>query len=597
MMKRSSVFPMLAVIIATIAATALVTPASSRAAQDGRWGPPDPAKTFTLPVMTDNGKPAMYYPNLQTRFPGVNWATLQRLYIPAGHYDYLNLGNLPVRDASNPLIITNLGGQVRVCGLDTAGYCFAIGGGSNWVLTGRFDAADATGHTDFRGHADGSYANTHGRYGIYIDDDFMRDDGSCLGISGGATDFELEFIEAADCDFAGFTIKTDNVETATMRNVEIHDVYVHDTGSEGLYIGSTQSQPQHAFENLQIYNNRILRTGTEAVQVGQQGNGLSIRSNVMGPAAIRWRSAFQQYQDGNIQLGYRYGRADIRNNVVLGGGGAMMLLTPLSVTNDSRTTTDLINVQDNYFDGTRYLWGYTKDHDPRVSVRIYGNLLRGFDYTYREVYATHTNFGSMLSDASEYRTPMLVSNNKIDIPDSMRLVARISDPNGNGLSTGGNISGSYNLRGMVVKYEFNNSGPLSVDNVLNIEFWTDRATVVGASGPPISYTQGDLVTYRGQPYRCIATCASGIVPLGNPGVWQALPYWPDDVRQANNGAYPGIGLLDVVPGGATPVPTTTDTPAPGVTTTPRPSVTNTPILDGTPVSALQEKVYIPVVRR
>jgi hypothetical protein len=56
-------------------------------------------------------------------------------------------------------------------------------------------------------------------------------------------------------------------------------------------------------------------------------------------------------------------------------------------------------------------------------------------------------------------------------------------------------------------------------------------------------------------------------------------------------------LLDVVPDGATLVPTATDTPAHGVATRPRPGMTNTPILGGAPVSALQEKVYIPVVRR
>jgi hypothetical protein len=598
-MPSSRHFHITAVIVATMSALLISGPASTHASPQGRRGAPDADKVFTLPVMMDGGKPAMYYPNLQTRFPQVNWSTLQRLYIPAGHYDYLNLGNLPVRDASNPLIISNLGGQVRVCGLDTSGYCFVIGGGSNWVLTGRFDATDATGHANFRGHADGAYANSTGTYGIYIDDDFKRTDGSCLGIGGGATNFELEFIEAADCDFAGFSIKTDDNGSATMRNVKIHDVYVHDTGSEGLYIGSTQAQPQHTFENLEIYNNRILRTGTEAVQVGQQGNGLSIRSNVIGPSAIRWRSAFQQFQDGNIQLGYRYGRVDIRDNVVLGGGGAMIFLAPLNVSGDTRASSDLINISNNYFDGTRYLWGYTRDDDAQTAVRIYGNLFRGYNYTYRQVYAAHANFGALLSDASLYATRMTISNNKFDAPDAMRLIARVTDNNGNGLSSGGNISGSFNLRGLVVKYGFQNSGEMNVDAVNMIEFWTERATVVGANGPPVSYTAGALVTYKGQPYRCISTCASGVVPLGNAAVWQPLPYWPDDVRQISKGAYPGIGLLDTVPTNATPVPSVTLTPTaqPVPTSTPGPSPTRTPPLPGTPVSALPEKVFMPVVAR
>ena len=103
-----------------------------------------------------------------------------------------------------------------------------------------------------------------GKYGILSDDAFSKAGLSGLSIGGKATDFELDMLEVARAEFAGIVAKTDNDGTATMRNVRVHDLYIHDTGSEGIYFGSTQAQPQHSFENLQIYDNRMLRTGTEA---------------------------------------------------------------------------------------------------------------------------------------------------------------------------------------------------------------------------------------------------------------------------------------------------------------------------------------------
>src|SRR6185369_16789709 len=191
---------------------------------------------------------------------------LDRLYIPAGAYRTVLLGGLPERSAARPLVITNLGGQVEVGG-EASNYVFSISGGTNWVLTGRYDPAAHTGDSAFRGHAGGAYAHSQGTYGFLIDDAFSKEGLSGLAIGGRASDFELEFLEIARAEFAGLVAKTDDDGAATMRNVSLHDLYVHDTGSEGLYLGSTQKQPQHAFEGLRIFDNRFLRTGTEALQV------------------------------------------------------------------------------------------------------------------------------------------------------------------------------------------------------------------------------------------------------------------------------------------------------------------------------------------
>ena len=82
----------------------------------GEQSYPPPVLTFILPTPSPGN--GIWYTDLQASFPAVNWSDLDRLYIPAGHYPNLLLGGLPDRSPSDPLVITNTGGQVRVGLLD-----------------------------------------------------------------------------------------------------------------------------------------------------------------------------------------------------------------------------------------------------------------------------------------------------------------------------------------------------------------------------------------------------------------------------------------------------------------------------------------------
>jgi len=235
---------------------------SVNGSSSGGWG--EPRSTFTLPEPAPGaGKPALYHPELAKEFTDVDWSTLDRLYIPAGEYRTILLGGLPARSADRPLVITNLGGQVKVGG-EGANYVFVIKGGKNWVLTGRNDPTSKTGDASFRGHAEGAFAHSQGTYGIVIDDAFSKAGLSGLAVGGGASDFELDMLEVTRAEFAGLVVKTDDDGSATMRNVRIHDLYVHDVGSEGIYLGSTQPQPQHAFEALQMFPSVVAENNPSA---------------------------------------------------------------------------------------------------------------------------------------------------------------------------------------------------------------------------------------------------------------------------------------------------------------------------------------------
>jgi hypothetical protein len=101
----------------------------------------------------------------------------------------------------------------------------SISGGSNWVLTGRYDPDGATGNINYPGHRGGNSANSQDTYGIMINDDFVVDGVSGLGVSN-ASEFSVEYLEIKEVGFAGMTMKTDDDGDAHMQGVSLHDNYI-----------------------------------------------------------------------------------------------------------------------------------------------------------------------------------------------------------------------------------------------------------------------------------------------------------------------------------------------------------------------------------
>jgi hypothetical protein len=472
--------------------------------------------------------PALYHPDLIEEFPDVDFASLDRLYVPAGEYRTILLGGLPERAPERPLVITNRGGQVKVGGA-AANYVFSINGGSNWVLTGRYDEATQIGDASFPGHADGAFAHSQGTYGIFIDDAFSKDGLSGLAIGGGASDFELDFLEITRAEFAGIVAKTDNDGSATMRNVRVHDLYVHDVGSEGIYFGSTQAQPQHAFEGLRIYDNRFLRTGTEALQVGQLGSDCEIHHNVIGPGAVRWRSAFADYQDGNVQYGQRYGSSSFHHNIVIGTGDLFVEFFPTPVEGDPRRPEDTVTFSENYFSDTSASGVYTHAEETGVTLRFESNRFRGFHWNYAEVHPDAAEPVQVFAVGSNSPNPHVLIDNLIDAPYPFLKWTFPSVTEQNNVSIG------------LARVRFVDfMGEAIDDNYRRLEWWTDRATR-HPDTPPVVYPEGAFVVHGGTLYRALVENAE-LEPDSHPEAWEELPPPADDVRLADDSPYQGLGI-------------------------------------------------------
>lgn len=243
----------------------------------------------------------------------------QTVCIQAGHYDYLRFTGF-VGTAAQPIRFLNRGGLVTA-GVDayTTGIQF---------MTSRYFALTGTG--------DPAYA-----YGIKLT---QSNSGGGMGVSVGglSSDCELDHIEVAKAGFAGIMVKTDpNCDSMTwqsnfiMYNVKIHDNYIHDVGGEGLYIGNSfhgtgvtitcnGAQKQvypHLIYGLEIYNNRIERSGAEGLQYGCAPDA-KVHHNWMQNTGI---SPFAAYQNNGLQIGGGAG-GDCYSNTVLNVSGTGIII-------------------------------------------------------------------------------------------------------------------------------------------------------------------------------------------------------------------------------------------------------------------------------
>jgi hypothetical protein len=494
----------------------------------GRFGVPE--VTFTIP-MPAGTPPAISLPDIQATYPAVDWTKLDRLYIPAGVYRSILIGGLPSRAPTRPLVITNLGGQVKIGGF-AGNHLLVLQGGQNWILTGRYDPTSRTGDAGFRGHAEGAFKRSQGTYGIFIDDAFSKVGLSGIAVGAKASDFELEMLEVARAEFAGITAKTDNDGAATMRNVKLHDTYIHDVGSEGIYFGSTQPQPQHAFENLHVHDNRILRAGTEALQVGQLGSGCEVEHNVLGPGAVRWRSAFADYQNGNVQYGQRYGSSSFHHNVVLGTGDLFVELFPTVVAGDTHAAGDTITFADNYFADTSSSGVFTHADGTGVNVRFERNTFRGFRFTYDQVYPGSMPPVGIFAIGAGTTNPHVLADNVVDGPYPFFAYT----PPANATLTN-------NTKGTIARVVFRDFMNAAIDeDYRGLEWWTDRATrTPGEPKPVVTYAAKAHVVHDGVIYEAIAQNAEK-KPNEHPEAWKALAPPSDDVRLAAGSPYAMAGL-------------------------------------------------------
>ena len=155
-------------------------------------------------------------------------------------------------------------------------------------------------------------------YGIRIEK--TAPGAQALRVESKSSDCEIEHIEIAGAGFAGIMVKTDpTCDSTTWRgnlavnNVKIHHNYIHDTNSEGMYVGSTAWNEgylikcngverrvfPHNMYGLEIHHNLTERTGTEGIQYAASPDA-EVHHNIVRNSGL---APFASFQNNGMQIG------------------------------------------------------------------------------------------------------------------------------------------------------------------------------------------------------------------------------------------------------------------------------------------------------
>ncbi len=218
----------------------------------------------------------------------------------------LVLKNITQGSAANPIVITNEGGPTGqfIINNTTSDKGIQIWGSKHFKLQG----------TPAKGYYD---------YGIKIAN--MTFPGAnavtiTQNTDNGAisSDFEISGLEIADAPSVGLMVKNAGITGSSgtfMQNVKIHHNYIHDTGTEGMYVGDTHWETQDVQElrNIEIYSNITANTGWDGIQLSCATQGSSIHHNaILGYGLL---GNFEQDEGIRTNPGTA---GDIYNNMIVG---------------------------------------------------------------------------------------------------------------------------------------------------------------------------------------------------------------------------------------------------------------------------------------
>jgi len=502
---------------------------------------PEAINTFTLPVQ---GQSRIYEGDLQSDYPEVDWSTLDRLYIPAGTYTFIQLKGLPDREAHRPLIITNSGGQVRVTGEHY--YSLVINGGSGWILSGKYDADLKMGDAGFPGHKNG-YSNSSGSYGIEVVDT----QASGVAAGGGASHFELEYMEISRSGFAGLHIKTDGQPDSPMYSVSIHDLYIHDVESEGMYIGNTSkdANAQHHFTHLKIYNNRVMRSGTEGIQLSHVGEGTEVYRNLVFLNAVRWKNPFMVYQDGCLQYMTRSGKTSIHHNVFIGGASALFSLRFIAASDEEVKDGDGVEVYQNYWSHSRNWFSYIHIDESNEYSRMdfHDNYIGDIDYHRNELpdESEKSDPQILFRNTNNRSNPLVFENNQWQGGEQFLQWIDGTDNSDSITEENTRFSGNEN-NSLMEAISFTEAPlPNGETDFNRVEYWVPYSELYEFY--PV-YNVDDLVIYDKHYYRCIQQIQyhsqTPSPPDQDSNYWQDMGECTDydDLIISESSAYAGLGI-------------------------------------------------------
>lgn len=304
--------------------------------------------------------------------------------------------------------------------------------------------------------------------------------GSGIGISNKSSTAEIEGVEISNTSFAGIIAKTDPYcldgeimvtrDDFTQFDIVIHDNYIHDTGGEGMYIGSskftgftldcngqTQTVLPHVNVGVQVYDNVVERTGWDAIQVSSVISDCNIHDNFvlhdseegypgqMSGILIGGGSVCDCYNnqvfdgkgDGIEALGS--GNQKIYNNLIVRAGQSFQPADPTqfkhAIYNDHIQTSS--NAYLYFYNNTIISpksFGITFRNDRLSNIRAYNNIIVDPGYTDGNgdpIYLNISDNSIVVDQQNNFLSPSVYDVN-FDSPANDDYDLRINSPAVNG---------------------------------------------------------------------------------------------------------------------------------------------------------------------
>ena len=464
----------------------------------------------------------------------------KRIYMNSGRYQAMNIsftGATNTATFANPVILTNINGQVEIMGS-------TITNAKNMRITGRY-VPGVSGHPEYLGHADNAYAWSRGSYGLFFNRAWTSVDGQGLYLTGSLTDsVEVEFVEVGNGNFANVMIKSDGSMTDPFDGLWLHDIYNHDSHSEAWYLLSTGAG--HAAHGWIIENNRSINGGGESIQFMKQSGKNIIRNNAIIKSGVNYKSPFGQYQDGGSQQSYGNSGNQFVNNLLLGGGFTPLNLTTQATAGETQTSDSNL-VARNLVDGSFGIlgFGYASTSLPGGKTVIRDNWVGGSDFMGSIVYSDSRGTNSNIHLATAGSAPVYVTGNQYDNSKTT-------------FTSGGNITQSGNSQAALIKPVFINSGWPTSQNWNRIQMWADSIhwtwqhvttdTVGVKFKQPVIYAAGDTVICFSKYYVSKVNGNHAHIPSGGSDAWWTQIFWngysypPEDYRLQVGSFYQTRGL-------------------------------------------------------
>lgn len=485
----------------------------------------------------DTSKYSLSYPN--------------KILIHANRYRRitLDLTNAHGNSTAQPVVVTNFLGQVELS------YGLTLRNLSAVRVTGKYDSAAGYGHRYYKGWEAG-YEFPQGTFGIFCNNRWKsQTDYNLVSLDTTTDKVELDNIEAGNGGFSGINWKDNGSVYAITDSSRVHHCFIHDVGSEGLYLGSTQPAPQQVFTNFTVDNNVFLRCGGEGIQTGWLIGKNTIKNNIVH-SAVDWKNPFEQFQDGIIQVSAIGGGTEISNNIFMGGGEGAGLVEIKNNTTPYSVSPDTILFKNNLFFGIRgglyvqyglsdTVWTYT---DSNTHLVWDGNYYKQIGEDYYELNPAKADTSkSAIWSLTDNRNVNIARNNCYDYTVDTLIRQGFVAP-----------TLSNNTQKNIEYPHFRNylDRPDSF-NYLNISRYTDTTIF----GDDATWEMGNIVQWwnnKGETrfYECIqATASPSNRPPqtdGSTAYWQLLTWTkpggatsyfpPDDVRLDSASFFDSLGM-------------------------------------------------------